>query len=452
MKFFAAGLIQVVLYFLALGFAEAQPPNIVLIISDDQGWRDYGFMNHDTIQTPNLDRLAQESLLFSRGYVVAPLCRPSLASIATGLYPHQHGVVGNDVSPVRWVVREKENRPVEEQFHRYPSLIRTLVDHGYLAFQSGKWWEGSWKEGGFTHGMTHGDATQGGRHGDEGLKIGREGMEPISKFIEHAVAEEKPFFIWYAPFLPHTPHNPPAEILAKFQEPGRPDNVAKYYAMCNWFDQTCGELLAQLQHHDISDNTIVLYIADNGWAPVDRLAKNSEWWLDFAPRSKGSPFEMGIRTPIMISWPGRVKPGRSDDLASSLDLLPTALKACGIEPPANQPGIDLLNETARQQRDAIFGVTYSIHNMTPFNPASTLQYRWGIEGNWKLLLRSHGLDTTRYRTTHQWDRTPVRLYNLEDDPDEQTNLVADHEAIVRRLLLRIAAEIPGMKSPASDPY
>ena len=312
--------------------------------------------------------------------------------------------------------------------------------------------EGSWKEGGFTHGMTHGDATQGGRHGDEGLKIGREGMEPISKFIEHAVAEEKPFFIWYAPFLPHTPHNPPAEILAKFQKPGRPDNVAKYYAMCNWFDQTCGELLAQLQHHDISDNTIVLYIADNGWAPVDRLAKNSEWWLDFAPRSKGSPFEMGIRTPIMISWPGRVKPGRSDDLASSLDLLPTALKACGIEPPANQPGIDLLNETARQQRDAIFGVTYSIHNMTPFNPASTLQYRWGIEGNWKLLLRSHGLDTTRYRTTHQWDRTPVRLYNLEDDPDEQTNLVADHEAIVRRLLLRIAAEIPGMKSPASDPY
>ncbi len=409
-------------------------PNIVLILSDDQGWRDYGFMGHRVIETPNLDALARRSIVFPRGYVVSPLCRPSLASIVTGLYPQQHGVCGNDVSPVRGLARDREDRPVRERFYQHPNLIRLLVDHGYLAFQSGKWWEGSWEAAGFTDGMTHGDPTRGGRHGDVGLTIGRKGIEPITRFIDSAVANQKPFFVWYAPFMPHTPHTPPAEILAKYQKTGRADNVAKYFAMCDWFDQTCGQLMSHLERRSLDQNTIIIYLSDNGWAAVDKSAENPEgWWNDYAPRSKGSPFEMGIRTPIMISWPGRVDPGRSLDLASSIDLLPTLLHACQIAPPNNLPGIDLLDTAERKNRPAIFGASYSIHNMTPGDPARTLQYRWCIEGNWKLLLRSHGSDTTRYRTVHQWDTTAVRLYDLGHDPDEKTNLAATHRDVVQRL-------------------
>ena len=86
-----------------------------------------------------------------------------------------------------------------DQFDTLPEL---LGERGYLSHQSGKWWEGSYKHGGFTHGMTRGFPERGGRHGDDGLKIGREGMKPIEKFVDHAVAEKKPFFLWYGVFLP----------------------------------------------------------------------------------------------------------------------------------------------------------------------------------------------------------------------------------------------------------
>ncbi|MBT4157976.1 MAG: sulfatase-like hydrolase/transferase, partial [Planctomycetaceae bacterium] len=152
----------------------ADQPNVVVIISDDQAWTDYGFMGHPVIQTPHLDRLAEHSLVMDRGYVAAPLCRPSLASMLTGRYPFQHGITGNDVDGS--TNRAALDVPLRESFHKFPTFVKTLVAHGYLAHQSGKWWEGSWQDGGFTDGMTHGDPKRRGRHGDAGLKIGREGM------------------------------------------------------------------------------------------------------------------------------------------------------------------------------------------------------------------------------------------------------------------------------------
>jgi arylsulfatase A-like enzyme len=272
----------------------ADRPNIVLILSDDQSWTDYGFMGHPEIQTPNLDALAARSLVFDRGYVASPLCRPSLASIVTGLYPFQHGVTGNDVDGRN--DRAVLDVPVRENFHRHPSLIKSLTAQGYLAHQSGKWWEGSFADGGFTHGITHGDPKRGGRHGDAGLKIGREGMNPVTEFIDLAVVQKKPFFVWYAPFLPHTPHNPPQRLLDKYEGSGSAKDVAKYYAMCEWFDETCGELLDHLDEKGLTDNTIVLYICDNGWAAASSNADdpNQKLWKGFAQRSKGSPYENGI--------------------------------------------------------------------------------------------------------------------------------------------------------------
>ena len=135
----------------AVARAEVTPPNIVLILSDDQAWTDYGFMGHPEIRTPHLDKLAARSLVFERGYVAAPLCRPSLASLITGRFIHQHGVAGNDVDGAN--DRERPDLPVREAFHKLPSLVRLLTDNGYLTHQSGKWWEGSHADGGFTHGM-----------------------------------------------------------------------------------------------------------------------------------------------------------------------------------------------------------------------------------------------------------------------------------------------------------
>ena len=186
--------------------AAEQPPNIVIILSDDQAWTDYGFMGHMDIKTPHLDELAARSLVFERGYVAAPLCRPSLASIVTGLYPFQHGITGNDVAGNN--KRAELDAPMRAAFHRHSSFIKLLTANGYVAHQSGKWWEGSWREGGFTHGMTHGDPKRGGRHGDAGLKIGRESIKPLTDFIDAATNEKKPFLLWYAPFLPHIARQP----------------------------------------------------------------------------------------------------------------------------------------------------------------------------------------------------------------------------------------------------
>ena len=421
------------------GFSiAADRPNIVLILGDDQAWSDYGFMGHPDIRTPNLDKLAAQSLVFERGYVASPLCRPSLASMITGRFPFQHGVTGNDVDGRN--NRSTLDLPLRERFHQQPSFVRALTASGYLAHQSGKWWEGSFGDGGFTHGMTHGEPKRGGRHGDAGLKIGREGMSPITEFIDDSVAKQKPFFVWYAPFLPHTPHNPPKRLLERYAEDGRSQDVAKYYAMCEWFDETCGELLGHLDRTGVRDNTLVLFICDNGWAATSTNADdpNQKAWGGFALRSKGSPYENGVRTPILVSWPKRLAPQRRADLAHAIDLFPTIAAAAELDAPEDLAGINLMSADAGKNRQRVFGVTHSIHNVTIGNPDDTLQYLWCVEREWKLIQRFHGSDTTKYKNVHSWDTAPFRLFNLKTDPSEQNDLAEDYPEVVERIRHQIA--------------
>ena len=430
-------LLAISLVFAAKAYAD-QPPNIVLILSDDQAWTDYGFMGHEAIKTPHLDKLASRSVVFKRGYLAAPVCRPSLASMVTGLHPFDHGVTGNDLS-LEASGRAKERRqeldqPLQDGFYKHPGFIELLTSNGYLAHQSGKWWEGSWKDGGFTHGMK-----MEGRHGSkESLAIGREGLKPIYDFVDMAADQDKPFFLWYGVFLPHTPHNPPARLLNKYKKEGRALDVAKYYAMCEWLDETCGELLAYLEKKGALENTLIVYICDNGWAARSTRADdpNQKREGKFALRSKTSPYENGIRTPIMLSWPGRIEPRDDPNFAHSIDLFPTIAAAAGLEAPEGLPGINLLDETARNERKMVFGSVHSTQNITIGNPDDTLQYLWGIEGDWKLLVRYHGKDV---RNAHIWDTKPVRLYNLKNDPHEENELSAQHPEIVERLRAKIEA-------------
>lgn len=399
---------------------EPVPPNVVLIISDDHAWTDYSFMGHEAIQTPNLDKLASESLVYTRGYVPTSLCRPSLATMMTGLYPHQHGITGNDPDGA---ARDAANRErMVQVFQKSTTVAGLLRDKkGYVGHQSGKWWEGSHQRGGFTAGMTHGDVARRGRHGDEGLTIGRESMQPVFDFIDRSA--DKPFFLWYAPFLPHTPHNPPERLLAKYRAEGRPEAVAKYYAMVEWFDETVGQLLGHLDEKGLTENTIVLYVADNGWI---QTADPRQW---FQSRSKVSPYDAGLRTPIMVKWPGRVQAARDNDsLASSIDLAPTILRAAGIEPPAAMPGLDLTDRAELAARRAVYGALFAHTSVDVQDPVANLKYRWVVrKDGWKLIepyTPNASVELMARRWEVDWISLDAELYDVIEDPAEKTEQAA----------------------------
>ena len=419
---------------LASHASAAKPPNIVLIISDDQSWTDYSFMGHEAIETPNIDRLAKQSRLFKRGYVPSSLCCPSLASMITGLYPHQTKITGNEPPmPPGGRDSEQYRKQVQECvsfIDDQPTLPRLLAKRGYVSHQSGKWWQGHYSRGGFTLGMTHGDPKRGGRHGDVGLKIGREGMDEIFDFIEDA--GDKPFFVWYAPFLPHTPHNPPKRLLDKYAKKTESKFIARYWAMCEWFDETCGQLLDHLDEKKLADDTIVLYVTDNGWI---QRADNGR----YAPRSKRSQYDGGLRTPIMVRWPGKVKPEDRPELANSIDLAPTILKACGLAPTNAMQGIDLLDDTALAKRKSTYGAIY-LHNAVDIHkPSANLTYRWLINGDWKLILPHKENVTTKAK--HR-DTGETELYNLAKDPHERNNLAKARQGRTKRLAKQLNKLLP----------
>jgi len=402
------------------GFAP--PSNIIYIISDDQSWTDYSFMGHPHIATPHIDRLASEGLTFTRGYATAPLCRPSLASMATGLYPHQHKVIGND--PVfdfgslvqysgEWLAeRATWNDPVVDAFEKLPTLPEMLEAKGYLSLQTGKWWEGNFSRGGFTEGMTHGDPLRGGRHGDEGLKIGREGLEVVFDFIRRAGRQQEPFFVWYAPFLPHTPHTPPDSLLNKYTERAPSPAVAAYWAMCEWFDITCGRLMDFIEEEGLAERTIFVYVTDNGWI------QDPEKPNTYAPRSKRSPYEMGIRTPIIFRWPGTIKPALdTTSLVSSIDIATTLLEACDLTPAEGMQGINVLDKEKLAARSTIFAETYA-HDFTSVD--SSLYFRIALDLPWKLILPDEA----------NLPDAEVELFNIQADPHERINMAEMEPGIV----------------------
>lgn len=166
--------------------AETAKPNVILIISDDHGFNDYGFMGHEIVKTPHLDSMAAESLLYTRGYVM-PVCSPTLACLLTGKMPSANGITGNDLSGGRSKPGQREALR-EQLLGNSLTLPKAVTEAGYLTFQTGKIWNGTYQQMGFTHGMTNTP----GRHGDAGLDIGRKGMKPIYDFIETAKAEKSP--------------------------------------------------------------------------------------------------------------------------------------------------------------------------------------------------------------------------------------------------------------------
>ena len=410
--------------------AASQPPNIVLIISDDQHWGDYGFQGHPQLKTPHLDQLARESLTFTHGYVTSSLCCPSLASIITGKYPHQHNVTGNDPARPPGVSGEKFYQSPEfaagrEVMSRHlqeaGTLPQLLAQQKYLSFQSGKWWQNSYKSGGFTQGMT-----LGGRHGDQGLEIGRKTMEPIYDFIATAKKAEQPFMVWYAPLMPHDPHTPPERFLNRVRDRAPSPAVAKYWGMVEWFDETCGQLLDHLDQQGLRENTIVVFLSDNGWITDPQTGR-------YALRSKQSPYEGGLRTPILLRWPGHWQPTISHTPVSAIDLFPTLLTACGIPVPSDRAGINLADAAAVKARPAIFGACFTHDSADLEHPARNLRWRWCIADRWKLIVPN----------PQQEPQGTVELFDLEADPGERVDLAKQHPERIEQLQMSLRNWWPG---------
>jgi uncharacterized sulfatase len=398
--------------------AADRPPNVVLIIADDMGFGDYGFMGHPQIRTPRLDGLARESVMFRRGYVTSSLCSPSLASILTGRYPHQHKITSNDpplpggvASPAaaRDAAFQASRREMIKYFDEMPTLPRLLATRGYVSFQAGKWWGGSFERGGFTHGMTHGDPARGGRHGDLGLSIGRDGMQPVFDFMDMAQSRRAPFFLWYAPMMPHSPHNPPERFLAKYRDMVASLEIAKYWAMCEWFDETCGALFDFIKARKLADQTLVIFLADNGWIQDPGADR-------YAPRSKQSPYDGGLRTPILVCWPGKSAARICDIPVSAIDVAPTILKAAGIGAEVGKDGVNLLDGKAVAARPAIFGEIFPHNAVDIHDPGASLRYRWVVARDWKLIVPDRRIEPAG----------AIELFDLRHDPGERRNL-APHQ-------------------------
>lgn len=357
-------------------------------------------------------------------------------TLATGRYAHEHGVTGNDPSPKRVKRDTPAYRALQarlvNQIALFDTLPGLLADVGYTSFQSGKWWEGSFENGGFSEGMTRGFPEPGARHGDDGLAIGRETIAPITRFIDSAAARQQPFLVWYAPYLPHFPHNPPQRLLDKYLQYDLAPTVARYYAMCEWLDETIGQILTHLDGAGIRDNTLVVFIADNGWIQSAEHA-------GFTGRSKLTAYEGGIRTPVIFSLPGTLSAADRPEPVSAIDLLPTLLGAAGAAIPADLPGLNLWPALSRGDaitREAIFGEGFA-HDIADLDaPMASLLYRWCIEGRWKLILNYAG-EQRRFRVERSPGEMGPQLFDLLEDPREQVNLAARHPEIVARLSARL---------------
>ncbi|RLS40535.1 MAG: sulfatase [Planctomycetota bacterium] len=425
------------------GLLSGQPastprPNILLIVGDDQAWTDFGFMGHPHIQTPNLDRMARSGRNFPHGYVTSSLCSPSLSALLTGRYPHQTRLTSNEPPlPAGIAPGARYKDPVflrqvarmQGFLREQPRLPALLQDAGYLTLQTGKWWMGDPKASGFTHAMTHGLAEKGGRHGDAGLEIGRTTLEPIIRFLDEAQAGGKPFFIWYAPMLPHQPHNPPERLLAKYRDKTPSIHLAKYWAMCEWFDESVGQLQSQLEKRGMTNNTLVAHLSDNGWIQDPDKPR-------FMPDSKQSQYDTGLRTPILLHQPGTLRPARLETPVSSLDLTTTLLLAAGIQPPVSMAGINLLADPVVKNRGPVFGECFQHDAADLERPAASLTYRFMVDGPLKLVVPNPA--------TVQAEKKPGRglgkeLYDLAADPLEEKNLLATRAEDAARLEKKLDA-------------
>ena len=336
--------------------------NVMLIIADDLSFDHYSFAGHPQVQTPSIDALADQSVHYPHTYV-SGTCRPTLATLLTGLPEHRHEVT-YIAGPA---------------LGDYPTVADRLGNAGYVTYQAGKFWEGSPGLRGFTDFLPF-------THFTGNLSIGRTSIEPVFNFINESSA---PWFVWFSPFMPHAPHTAPSEYTALYEGLGLNAATIEYFAMITWFDSVVGEVL-----QGVGEDTIIIYVADNGYV-------QSGFPGSGAANSKGSSYEHGIRTQLLIRHPDHDAVLHTE-LASAVDVTATILSIAGASY-LDLPGRDLLAPPPADA--AVFG---SGSTLGISSEGGILLHRWMRDGDWKLVDNEDGTD---------------RLHNLFFDPDETQNQI-----------------------------
>ena len=425
---------------LAPGALAAEPrrrPNIILLVSDDQGYADVGAYGCRDIQTPHLDSIAAGGVRFTDGYVTCPVCSPSRAGMLTGRYQQRFGHEFNTGRPKR-VLRERIGLAATEL-----TLGDALSDAGYATGIVGKWHLGMNPEFhprrrgfdqffGFLAGGHPYLPGEGGVNNPiyRGTRQVEEQRYLTTAFGEEAAAfvrrwKEKPFFL-YLPFnAPHKPMQAPQRYLDRFAGIANPKR-RKYAAMVAAMDDAVGEVLRAVREAGLEQDTLIFFLSDNGGATQANAADNRP-----LRAHKGALYEGGVRVPFMVQWKGRLPANRVvRQPVSALDIFPTALAAAGVRAPGatELDGLNLLPYLVRS------GAGKPL-------PERPLFWRLGQRsairhGRWKMIQR-------RVR--------PAELYDLAEDMGEGNDLAAARPGVVKRLQATMASWQSMMGSPRWRP-
>jgi arylsulfatase A-like enzyme len=394
-------------------------PNLLLIIGDDMGYADVGFQGCKDIPTPHLDSLAGDGVRFTQGYVSGPYCSPTRAGLLTGRYQTRFGHEFNPTGP--------NGLSTSQQ-----TLADRLRGAGYVTGLVGKWHLGSTPEMrpqrrgfdeffGFLGGAHSFFEPQGILRGDEEVKeidytTDAFGREAVS-FVERH--RERPWFLYLSFNAVHTPMHATDAGLAKFA--GIEDKQRRTYAaMMSAMDDAIGAVRAKLAETGQAEKTMIVFLSDNGGPTMQGVTVNGSR-NEPLRGSKRTTLEGGIRVPMLVTWPGHLKPGVFEQPVIQLDLHATALAAAGVERRAewNLDGVDLLPYLGGDRTGP---------------PHESLYWRFGPQmairsGDWKLVRYDLNVDGVSGPNRV----TPAKLYNLAADIGEASDLSAKMPEKVKEL-------------------
>ena len=416
-------------------------PNIILINIDDMGWRDVGFMGTEYYETPNIDALAADGMVFTNAYAAASNCAPSRACLMSGQWTPRHGIytVGTSErgkSHNRKLIPVVNNETMPNDNVLLPELLN---DAGYVTCHAGKWHlSDNPKLRGF-------DVNIGGSHaGNPGsyyppyknvrsLEAPSDGyyltnliMDKTLDFVNSV--NDKPFFLYYAPYAVHTPIQPVESLVSKYQNKAEwnGQNNAKYATMVENVDAQIGRLVGALKESGKLDNTVIFFTSDNG----GHYGITKQWPLR---AGKGSYYEGGIREPMFVFWKGKIKEGTKSEVpVTNLDFYPTVLEMAGVSKPANKvldgnSILPVLEQTGMQDERALFWhfpiylEAYIKNDTTTQDPLFRTRPGSAVRlGDWKLI--------------QYFENNDIELYNLKEDLSEENNLANSNPEKVLELL------------------
>lgn len=422
-----------VLLFLVCGSAiAATRPNVILIVTDDQGYGDMSCHGNPWLQTPNLDRLFTEGVRLEN-YHVDPVCTPTRAALMTGRYSSRVGA---------WTVTEGRQLLHSDEV----TMGQVFSESGYRTAMFGKWhlgdaWPYAPRFRGFDEVVRH----LAGGIDEIGNPVGndyfddsyyRNGVpEKIDGYCTNVFFAEcqrfirqnsdRPFFVYLPLNAMHSPHTVADEYSAPFRAAGHSEVRSKFFGQIINFDQNLGRLLICLEDHELAENTIVIFMGDNGTA-VGADGGGSESGFNAGMRAKkGSVYEGGHRVACFVRWPARLNAGRQiEQLTSCRDWLPTLIDWCDLDVPGD------VQFDGKSLRLLIEGSSEDWVDRTLFVD------RHGD----RPILRQKPKARERYPhyavLTEKWRLVDGELFNIVDDPSQKNNVAAEHMDVVRDLWSR----------------